>query len=297
VLNVNEIVFNFSDIKHVLNFSFARNTTIGIGGKAPIAFYPKNQNELYKIICYFSKNNIKYTVLGQGANTLVSDNGFNGVVICTKYLNNLYNTPDGKVYVECGVTAEKLVKFCEEKSLSGTEFLAGIPATVGGLCYMNAGANNVYIETIINSIKVIKDCEIFDISKQNCKYSYKSSIFQTDNYFIVGCELLLKAGNRTEISAKIRERRFAREKLPKGRSLGCVFKNPNTFSAGELIDFCGWKGFSLGNAYISQEHANFIINKGGASSVDFLNLVSLIEKDVLAKKGVKLQREFCYIGE
>lgn len=291
------ILSNLSSLSYIKNFSFSRHTTAGIGGKAPIAFFPKNEGELLLLLKALRLNAVPYVFLGKGANVLVSDNGFNGAVVCTEGMKRIIRVGENKLYAECGATAEQVVRFALDKALGGIEFLAGIPATVGGLVFMNAGADNIYIDSVLQSVRVLRDDNYIDIPAFKCDFSYKKSIFQTNGDCIVGCTFQLKAGNITEISGKIRSRRFARSKLPKGKSMGCVFLNPQGFSAGELIDKAGWKGVEYGNALVSPDHANFIINTGGASSSEVRQLIEMIRYDVFQKSGIMLQEEIRYIGE
>lgn len=295
--NIRDIISLLPDVQKVENFSFAKHTTLGIGGIAPFALFPKNQNELIDSVNFLQFNKIPYIVIGLGANTLASDNVYNGVVVCTSFMRGVVRMSENRLFAECGVSAERLLRYSVETSLDGLFFIAGIPATVGGLVYMNAGAADTYIDTVIESVKVLRTGEVIDIPVYECNFSYKKSLFQTNDDCILGCVFKLRAGNRTEINAKIRARRFARSKLPNGKSLGCVFKNPTGFSAGELIDKAGWKGYSLGGIQVSDVHANFLINIGGATAAEFLKLVDLIQSDVLKKTGILLEREFCYIGD
>lgn len=297
MIDLPDIISFFPYVQKTENYSFARHTTLGIGGTAPLALFPKNESELVDVIAFLSANKIKYVVIGLGANILASDKVFDGVVVCTSLMRVITRMSENRLYVECGVSSERLLKYSVEESLDGLAFIAGIPATAGGLTYMNAGAANTYACTVLESVKVLRLGKVISIPVCDCGFSYKKSVFQTNGDCILGCVFKLKCGNRTEINAKIREVRFARRKLPNGKSLGCVFKNPSDISAGKLIEDAGWKGYSLGGVKVSNAHANFLINTGGATAEDFLKLVKLIQDDVKNKTGIFLEREFCYIGE
>lgn len=292
-----EIITALPRIRCQKDFPFSKHTTVGIGGTASLALFPKNESELESTLLFLRDNHIPHVFLGQGANVLVSDRGYNGAVVCTSDLKKIVRMSEGRVYAECGVKAEQLVRFTLDHALDGAAFLAGIPASVGGLVFMNAGADRIYVESVIEEVRTFGKNGFTAIPVSECGFSYKKSIFQTNGDCIVGCTFRFKAGNATEIAAKIRRRRFARGRLPKGRSMGCIFQNPPSVSAGELIERSGWKGYTLGGASVSCEHANFIINTGNATSRDFHTLISLIQKDVYAKTGVLLHEEIRYIGE
>ena len=294
--DVREILQYLPGIRFEENFVFSRHTTIGMGGSAPLALYPKTEEELVCAVGVLRARQIPYFILGKGANIVVSDNGFAGVVLVTSGLKEIARKSDS-VYAQCGATAEQLVRFAQEKALCGAEFLAGIPASVGGLVYMNAGAANVYVDSVIKNVTVLRDGNVRKIDISDCGFTYKKSVFQENEDVILGCTFRFRAGNVTEIAAKIRERRFARNKLPCGRSVGCVFKNPPGCAAGELIERAGWKGKTAGGLVVSAEHANFIINTGTGTAQDFLRLVAYIRQDVFAKTGIVMQEEFRYIGE
>ena len=297
MIEFQEIPSYLPHVRFSRDFSFSRHTTVGIGGTAPVALYPKNEKELTDTVNFLLERQIPHFFLGQGANVLVSDEGFQGAVVCTIGMKKISRMSECRVYAECGATAEQLVRFTAENALTGAEFLAGIPASVGGLAFMNAGADNTYVQSVIETVRVVRSGVLTDVPVYECGYSYKKSVFQTNGDCIAGCVYRFRAGNVTEIAAKVRARRFARSKLPKGRSVGCVFLNPPQGPAGELIERAGWKGFSIGGALVSPEHANFIINTGNATAKDFRELVGRIRRDIYTKTGIKLQEEFRYIGE
>ncbi len=275
-------------------FSFARNTTYGLGGFAKTAYYPQTEQEAIDIFDYLKDIGENFKIIGNGSNILAAENGFNGSVICTKCLKDISKNDNG-LYCLSGTTVRELLNFCKKNSLGGVEYLAGIPATLGGLALMNGGINSNHIEENILSVRIY-DGKIKDLSSENCNFKIKHSIMRDINCVVLGVNLSLSAVPRESVENEIRNYLALRHNQPKGKSCGCVFKNPVGLSAGKLIEDAGLKNYRIGGAIVSEKHANFIINENATSS-DVYKLIQLIKEKVYIKYGVKLEEEVVYIGD
>ncbi|MBR2023164.1 MAG: UDP-N-acetylmuramate dehydrogenase, partial [Clostridia bacterium] len=199
------------------------------------------------------------------------------------------------IFAQAGVSSAKLLRFCEHVCKTGAEFLEGIPCTIGGALYMNAGVAGAYIGDIVRFVKVYYRGKVSILSVEDCKYAYKSSVFMQDDFLILGAKLSLLDATKTEILEKKATYKARRAHLPKGKSMGCVFKNPQGISAGKWIEGAGLKGLRIGGAKISEEHANFIINENNATTADVKQLISVIKNAVRIQYGVELQEEIRYL--
>ena len=282
------------NIEFEYNFDFSKHTTYGLGGKADIAYFPKDFDEVKEIIDYLECNCKKYIILGNGSNILASDKYFDGAVVSTKNLNYI-EIKDKRIICGSGVKVAEFLKFCIKHLAIGYEYLAGIPATLGGLTLMNGGIPKRHIgDDIINVC--IYDGKIRKIGNKDCRFGNKYSTMRNISACILQIELPYRASSSEIIIQNIKNYLTLRKIQPKGKSCGCVFKNGLDYSAGKLIDECGLKGLSIGKASVSKKHANFIIN-GGTSAQDVYNLISLIKKLVYEKTQILLEEEVVYIGE
>ncbi len=274
-------------------FSFAKHSSIGCGGAATLALYPTTLEEAVTAINALHSAGTPYRVLGNLTNVLPPDEGYEGVILSTKRLAGV--TVGASVSVLAGTTSGELLAACEKESLTGGEFLFGIPCTMGGALYMNAGAGGRYISEIVESVLVWREGELLTLPRAACEYAYKQSVFMRNHDVILGGVLRLEKGTQEEIERSRAYYRDRRSHLPKGRSMGCVFKNPEGRSAGELIEGSGLKGLRLGGVKISERHANFIINEGRGRGSEIRCLISLVKNAVYAQYGVRLQEEIRYI--
>ncbi|GIR19111.1 MAG: UDP-N-acetylenolpyruvoylglucosamine reductase [Candidatus Neomarinimicrobiota bacterium] len=282
----------------LMNESLKKHTTYGIGGPADLMIFPKSKQDLIKVIEIINENKIQLTILGSGSNVLVSDNGIRGAVISLKNSLKKIEVDDNILYAECGTMLGKIVKHAVKNNLIGLENLNGVPGTLGGALIMNAGAwggeiseNLVHVE-IINSKN-----EIQKIQKKDLNFSYRQSSFNKDD-ILLSAKFNLKKADKDIIKENFIEAQSGRKKSQplNKRSAGSLFKNPKNNSAGKLLDEAGLKGFSIGDAKISEKHANFFINDGDASSKDMLMLIKKAHKEVKDKFNVNLSLEVKLMG-
>ncbi len=274
------------------DFSMKERTAFGVGGKAKYAFFPENTDEFSLCIRAAQRENLPVAVLGRASNVIVSDCGFKGVAIFTAKMNAL-SVSDTTVYAECGVSCAALLEFCRLHDLSGAEFLSGIPASVGGMTVMNAGAFGKEMSSLVGAVWVL-DGGVRRILPEECGFSYRSSRLGSD-LPVIGTELKLARGYDEAFVEKIR--RIRKEKQPEGRTFGSTFRNGDGFYAGELIERAGLKNFTVGGAAVSGVHANFIVNQGNATAADVRELIGYIKKKVKALFGVTLAEEVRFLGD
>ena len=272
-------------------------TTFKIGGNADLMIFPESLRELSALLAYMRQENIGFFVLGNGSNLLVSDEGLRIPVIKTEKFD--FIEIDGtELTVGSGVTNAKAAVFAMKNGLSGFEFAHGIPGTVGGAVVMNAGAYGEDMSMVVDkTVYVDKNGRIKEAYGENHDFSYRHSCFSSDD--VIFCTVLrLERSDPDIIKAKmdelIRKRRAAQPlEMP---SAGSVFKRPEGYFTGKLIDECGLRGYSIGGAQISEKHSGFIVNTGTATSKDVLELISYIQKTVCDKFGVTLTPEIRYVG-
>jgi UDP-N-acetylmuramate dehydrogenase len=295
-------------------------TTFKIGGPARYFFVAKNKEDLKNAILWAKKKKLPFFILGGGSNVLFSDKGFNGLVI--KMQNTQYKIRNTKIVAEGGVSLQKLVLESVKRGLSGLENLAGIPGTLGGAIWGNAGAFGREIGDLVEEVKILQiangKLQIVNFKKEDCKFGYRESIFKRkENWIILEAILRLKKGKKKEIEEKIKEiLRLRKEKQPlEFPSAGSVFKNvpikkvpkeirekfkekikDGFLSAGVLIEAAELKGFQIGGAKISEKHANFIVNVGKAKASDVKELIEKIKKEVKKKFKIQLEEEIKLVG-
>ena len=281
-----------------MNESLKKHTTYGIGGPADLMIFPKSKQDLIKVIEIINENKIQLTILGSGSNVLVSDNGIRGAVISLKNSLKQIEVDDNILYAECGTMLGKIVKHAVKNNLIGLENLNGVPGTLGGALIMNAGAWGGEISENLIHVEVINSkSEIQKIQKKDLNFSYRQSSFNKDD-ILLSAKFNLKKADKDIIKENFIEAQSGRKKSQplNMRSAGSLFKNPKNNSAGKLLDDAGLKGFSVGDAKISEKHANFFINDGDASSRDMLMLIKKAHKVVKDKFNVNLSLEVKLMG-
>ena len=288
---------DFEEFTKEINFDFSKHSTIGVGGVARVAFYPEDDTQLKLLINRLKEKEIGYIVVGNMSNVLPSDKPSEKAIICTKKM--VSSQIGEKIYFSAGIMSGCLLRACRYAQKSGAEFLAGIPCTLGGALYMNAGVNGQYIADIVDRVVVYRDGEVIVLKAEECGYAYKHSLFMQTKDIILGVFLRLTDSDVKSIRENETEYLKRRSGLPKGKSMGCVFKNVESnderISAGIYIDRAGLKGARCGGAYVSQEHANFIINNGSATAQDIRLLIEHIKQEVYAKYQIVLQEEIRYL--
>ena len=274
--------------------------TYRIDGKTKYLILPNSINDLVSVIKILKENNIKYYVLGNGSNVIINDKEYDGATIVLTKLNGIEIHPELQMaYAEAGAMLPVLAKMSVEKSLTGLEFAAGIPGTVGGSIYGNAGAYNSCILDYVSSVTVLdEDMDVKVLEHEEITYGYRTSLFkETHKYIILGAKFYLKEGDKENSIETIETRQERRrESQPlEYPSAGSVFRNPEGDFAGRLIESCNLKGYKMGGAEISEKHANFVINKNNATGKDIHDLITYIHDEVLNKTNVDLKIEQEYI--
>ena len=286
--------------KLIENEPMKKHTTFKIGGPADMYVSIGSIDELSEIIKLAKETQTPYTVIGNGSNILVSDNGIRGLVI--EIGSNLaYCEADGdKIYAQAGALLSKIASLAAANSLSGMEEISGIPGTLGGGIFMNAGAYGGEIKNVIKNVTYVNtDGEIITVTGDECDFGYRQSIFTDGKKFIVSAELDLKKDDKSAIldrMADFRKRRCDKQPLAYP-SAGSTFKRPEGYFAGALIEQAGLKGYRIGGAQVSDLHAGFIINCGDATAKDVLDLISYVQKTVYDKFGVMLEPEVRLLGK
>jgi len=276
------------------NVLLSEYSTFRIGGIARYLIEVDNAEDLKKVIQKALELNWQFIVIGGGSNILFSSKGYNGLVIVFKS-NNTFSINDNLIEVDASVSLNYLIN--KLNNYTGLEWAVGIPGTVAGAINGNAGAFGGEMSELIKQVKVleVKDNQIIEknFSKEDCKFSYRNSIFKNNSNLIIASAILeLKKDSEENVKQKIKNNLSKRmSKQPKGFSIGSIFKNGEDFSAGELIEKAGLKGLQIGDAKISDEHANFIINLGKATSDDVLELIKIIKKEVKEKFSIDLEEE------
>ena len=290
---------NDTYIPYSENVSAKKLCSFCVGGDVKLVATPQSKEQMKLILDHLKSNNKKYIVLGKGSNVVFSDEGFDGVLVLTHGLDKI--SCNGKVIeVGVGVSMLKLARCAEENSLTGLEFAHGIPGSVGGGVYMNAGAYGGEISSRLIT------CECYDCKSQkfltlenaDCDFSYRHSIFQENKDLIVlSAAFSLDVGEKREIRKTMNDLKAKRaEKQPlEYPSAGSTFKRPEGHFAGKLIEDCGLKGYRVGGAVVSEKHAGFVVNTGGATASDIKEIVEHIKDTVDKRFGVSLECEIEFI--
>lgn len=278
--------------------SLVKYTTYKSGGIAWLVVSPKNVEQLIKLMRFIKSKSIKYKILGNGSNLLFSGKKYEGILIRLNEFDSIEFLSENKIRVGAGYSLMKLALLVAKKGLTGLEFAAGIPGTVGGGVYMNAGAYKSDMGYVVQSVKVLTpDFEIITLENREMNFHYRSSFLQRhSDYICLEVVIRLNKGNKNAIDEVMRERRKRRyESQPlEFPSAGSVFRNPEGMFAGKLIEDLGLKGMKKGGAMVSEKHANFIVNYKHASSDDIKYLIDYVHDAVLEKYNVdmKIEQEF-----
>ena len=278
----------------------SRHTTFRTGGPASLFLRPEDEMAVLSVVKFLRSNECPFFILGNGSNLLVSDKGYDGVVISLENLNDVHIEGDTTIVAEAGVLNSAIASLARDNSLAGFEFAAGIPGTIGGAMIMNAGAYGGEMKDIVESVRVITpDGVVAIISGSDCDFGYRTSALKRDGFVVTSARLALVKGDQTAIAAYMKELALKRkEKQPlEYPSAGSTFKRPEGYFAGKLIEDAGLRGFSVGGAQVSEKHCGFVINKDNATSADIYNLIIEVKKRVLDDSGVTLEPEVIMLGE
>lgn len=271
------------------------HTSFKIGGPCGAMLFPASEEELVQVYHLLVEAGERPFVLGGGTNTLFADQGYSGFILQTRDgFNKIELLGDGRLRAQVGATLAKLAQAACDAGLTGLEFAHGIPGTVGGGVFMNAGAYGGEMKQVVTSVRYLSsEGEVLEISGEACAFGYRTSIFQGNGAVVLSAEFSLQSENRDSIRAKMQELAAKRrEKQPlEYPSAGSAFRRPEGYFAGALIEQAGLKGFQIGGAAVSEKHAGFVINKGGATAFDVTALLSTVQQRVLENSGVLLEPE------
>lgn len=272
--------------------SLLNYNTYGINTSCDYLVKPNTIDSLTKLLEYLKSNSIKYYLLGGGSNVILPDSKFNGVIISLELLNKV-EINEKEVVAECGVSLAKLAIDTVNRSLSGLEYLALIPGTLGGALYGNAGVKDHTIYDHLVSIEVIRNNKLIKLLKSDIEISYRHTSFKKNNDILVRATFKLNDGDTEKLKEIVKENRIKRQNTQplEYKNAGSVFKNPEGDFAGRLIEAVGLKGYSVGDAEVSTKHANFIINKGNATGKDIRELIKLIQDKVYKEFKIELKLE------
>lgn len=276
-------------------------TSFKCGGNASVLVIPDCVDSLKKIIDFCNSQNTKPLIIGNGSNLLVTDNGINGVVIkIGSDISKIELLDETTIRCEAGASLKSLCMFALENSLSGLEFAYGIPGTLGGAVYMNAGAYGGEMkDVLVSTTHIDLDGNIGELFQEDLNLRYRGSAYTDNNYTIVSAVMKLKKADKKDIKEAMDDKLQKRkEKQPlEYGSAGSTFKRPTGYFAGALIEQSGLKGYTVGGAQVSEKHAGFVINKNNATATDVINLIRDVQKIVFEKHGVMLETEVKIIGE
>ncbi len=273
------------------------HSSFRIGGPARVIASPQDITSFTRLCSILKENHVLPFILGNGTNILFPDEGLDNLfIISTENLQQIFLLPDGAVYAEAGVSLARLASFAQENGLKGLEFAGGIPGTLGGGCIMNAGAYGGELKDVIESVVFLytPDQGLYELPNADCKFSYRHSVFQeTGGCLILSAVLRLEPDDPEAIAGRMRElseKRRAKQPLDLP-SAGSAFRRPQGHYAAALIEEAGLKGFRVGNAQVSEKHAGFVVNLGGATSHEVYDLMMHVRNTVYQKTGVQMEPE------
>ena len=297
-MNNYETIYDFAQKNGCLAYydePLSRHTSFKIGGNAPLFVIPQSDKALAALLSECRSRGVRIFILGNGSNLLVSDDGIDAVVILMCRENaEITKISDNKIKADAGVSLMKVCRFALNESLSGLEFAFGIPGSVGGALFMNAGAYGGEIKDVVVEAECLTpDGEIVTLTNEQMQFGYRTSVFNKNGYIVLSAVFEMKQEDPQLIKAAMDDflnRRKTKQPL-EYPSAGSVFKRPEGYFAGALIQDCGLKGKTIGGAQVSEKHSGFIINIGGATAKDVTDLVDFVRDTVLREKGVELEPE------
>lgn len=291
---MNEIVRELDRIgcEYYRKYFMKRLTSLRVGGPADLIVYPRTLDELLIILNVLSYYDTKWIVLGGGSNTIIADAGFRGVVIVTKRLKKITLLDDGGVLAETGAVMGTILNTTIRAGLTGFEFAAGIPGTIGGGVFMNAGANGGEIKEVVDKVWIWENGKEYVLSRDDLGFEYRKSNIRKGSV-VTKALFKLGQGNKDFSQKLVKEflDKRSRTQPIKTSNTGSIFKNPPEIPAGKLLDELGFKGVTVGGAKFSEIHANFIINSGHATTTDVLTLIKIAREEAHLKTGINLETE------
>jgi UDP-N-acetylmuramate dehydrogenase len=284
----------------IIDELMSRHTTFRTGGPASLFLRPRTTEEIKGVLKLLKRAEVDFFILGNGSNLLVSDKGFDGVIISLANFADINIEDETKVVAQAGAMNSSIAMLARDNSLTGFEFAAGIPGTIGGAMIMNAGAYGGEMKDITSKVTVLSsDGEVIKLDNQAMKFGYRTSAIKGKNFVVLSAVLDLQKGDKGEIAGKMQELALKRkEKQPlEYPSAGSTFKRPEGYFAGKLIEDAGLRGFTVGGAAVSEKHCGFVINKGNATSADIYELIRRVQDKVYEDFSVKLEPEVIMLGD
>ncbi|MBI2486859.1 MAG: UDP-N-acetylmuramate dehydrogenase [Deltaproteobacteria bacterium] len=286
------------ECEYVSRFPMSRYTSMRVGGIVDLIVYPKNQSELIMVFNILRCLELDWTVLGGGSNTIIDDGGIKGVLVSTRKMRDIQILENGKVLAEAGAVLGTILNNSLRAGLSGFEFAAGIPGTVGGGIAMNAGANDGEIKDVVERVWIWLDGKEIVLSRDEINFEYRKNDLPKGSV-VTRALFFLTHGNRKESEKRVKDyldKRSKTQPITTSNS-GSIFKNPAEIPAGKLLEELGFKGFTIGGARFSELHANFIVNSGSAKASDVIRLIQMAGEEAFLRKGLLLETEVKIIGK
>ena len=297
------IIEKFNDLlgeeKVKVDEPMKRHTTFRIGGPADYFLLPSSEEELRGILKICKNEELPYFILGNGSNLLVSDQGYEGVIIQIYKQMNRVEITENEMHAQAGALLSMIANRAMEAELTGFEFAAGIPGTLGGACVMNAGAYGGEMKDVLETVTVLtRDGDVKTLTKDELELGYRTSVIAKKDYIVLSAVIRLENGRKEEIKAvmdDLKEKRITKQPL-EYPSAGSTFKRPEGYFAGKLIQDAGLRGFQVGGAQVSEKHCGFVVNKDQATAADVMNLMNQVSDKVYEMSGVRLEPEVKRLG-
>ena len=300
-MSIKEKLIKITGEHHVFEQEpMSKHTTFRVGGPADFFVTPDNADEIEAVIGACNEENIPYYILGNGSNLLVGDKGYRGVIIQIYKNMSDVRVEGNKIYAQAGALLSRVAAQALQNSLTGFEFASGIPGTLGGAVRMNAGAYGGEMKQVLESAVVLTpEGKVLELSTEELRLGYRTSVIAEKGYAVISAVIRREPGDQDKIKEymdELKDKRVTKQPL-EFPSAGSTFKRPEGFFAGKLIEDAGLRGFKVGGAQVSEKHCGFVINCGGATAADIVELMKQVADKVEAMAGVRLEPEVRRIGE
>ena len=276
-----------------------KHTTFRVGGPARALVEPGSAEDVKSVVEFCKSEQIPYYIVGNGSNLLVSDQGYEGVIIQIYKQMNRVEITENEIHAQAGALLSMIANRAMEAELTGFEFAAGIPGTLGGACVMNAGAYGGEMKEVLETVTVLtRDGDVKTLTKDELELGYRTSVIAKKDYIVLSAVIRLENGKKEEIKAvmdDLKEKRITKQPL-EYPSAGSTFKRPEGYFAGKLIQDAGLRGFQVGGAQVSEKHCGFVVNKDQATAADVMNLMNQVSDKVYEMSGVRLEPEVKRLG-